>query len=70
MTNQTEDFELKEQFSKLAQVLKENENQINNELIDIQGSSTDLGGYYFPSEEKATAAMRPSAILNNAIDNF
>ncbi len=29
-----------------------------------------LGGYYKPDEAKTTAAMRPSAIFNQLIDEF
>jgi isocitrate dehydrogenase len=34
----------------------------------VQGTAVDVGGYYQPDFDKATAAMRPSATLNGIID--
>jgi hypothetical protein len=36
------------------------------ELLGVQGSPADIGGYYRPEDEKAFAVMRPSATLNAA----
>ncbi|MGA0218195.1 MAG: NADP-dependent isocitrate dehydrogenase, partial [Ilumatobacteraceae bacterium] len=33
----------------------------------VQGSPCDVGGYYRPNDELASAAMRPSATFNNAL---
>ena len=33
----------------------------------MQGNPVDIGGYYRPDAAKATAVMRPSATLNEAI---
>jgi isocitrate dehydrogenase len=33
----------------------------------VQGKPVDLGGYYAPDPERASAAMRPSSTLNAAI---
>ena len=41
--------------------------QIHQELIDVQGSAVDLGGYFRPDPVLASAAMRPSATLNELI---
>ena len=38
-----------------------------DELIGVQGSPADIGGYYRPDDEKATAVMRPSATFNEAL---
>lgn len=65
---QDEDAELKERFTPVAQALAEGEEQINGELIGVQGNPVDLGGYYKPDAEKAAAAMRPSATFNAIID--
>merc|ERR1712198_602447 len=54
----------------LAKSLKDAEDQILKELIDCQGPSVDIGGYYHPSPEKAEAAMRPSNVFNNLMDNM
>ena len=65
---QTEDSALKARFSKLAQALAENEDKINEELSAAQGKPVDVGGYYMPDFEKATAAMRPSATFNAILE--
>jgi isocitrate dehydrogenase len=70
LASQDEDPELKAQFSKLASELRSNESKIATELIDIQGSQNDLGGYFFPNEESTSEAMRPCNTLNSLIDNF
>ncbi|EEI90540.1 isocitrate dehydrogenase, NADP-dependent [Sphingobacterium spiritivorum ATCC 33300] len=64
---QTKDAELAAKFAPLAQQLTENESKINEELIGAQGKPQDIGGYYFPNDELASKAMRPSATLNSAI---
>lgn len=47
--------------SPIAEELRPNAEQINQEFLDAQGSATDPGGYYWPDEEKTSAVMRPSA---------
>ncbi|MEN5087936.1 NADP-dependent isocitrate dehydrogenase [Sphingobacterium faecium] len=64
---QTKDAELAAKFAPLAKALAENEKQINDELIAAQGKAQNIGGYYFPNDDLATKAMRPSETLNNAI---
>jgi isocitrate dehydrogenase len=61
---QTEDADLQARFSKLAKELQENEGKVTEELMAAQGKPVDVGGYYVPNFDKATAAMRPSATLN------
>jgi isocitrate dehydrogenase len=70
MAEQTEDAELAEKFAPLAKELAENEESIVDELNAVQGESVDLGGYYRPDLEKATAAMRPSKTFNDALASF
>ncbi len=65
---QDQDAELKERFTPVAKALADGEEQINGELIGVQGNPVDLGGYYKPDAQKAAAAMRPSATLNAIID--
>lgn len=67
LANQTKDAELASQFADLAKTLTENEAKINAELINAQGKAENIGGYYFPNDELAAKAMRPSATLNAAI---
>jgi len=64
---QTEHAELAAAFAPLAERLGADEDAILSELADVQGRPVDLGGYYFPDREKATAAMRPSATFNAAL---
>src|SRR5690606_30206078 len=70
LASQTKDAELASKFSSLAKTLAESEAKINEELISAQGQPQDIGGYYFPSDELTSKAMRPSATLNTAIDSF
>ncbi|MFB7269357.1 NADP-dependent isocitrate dehydrogenase [Streptomyces sp. NPDC056244] len=67
LAQQTDDTELAEAFSDLAKTLTEQEQTIVDELIAVQGSPADIGGYYRPDEAKAAAVMRPSATFNQAI---
>ncbi|TWH76816.1 isocitrate dehydrogenase [Azomonas agilis] len=64
---QTEDSALQAQFAPLAKALTENEAKIVDELNKAQGKAIDIGGYYHPDFDKASAAMRPSATLNAAL---
>jgi isocitrate dehydrogenase len=64
IAEQAEDKELKEKFTKLAQELGDNETKIVDELIGVQGSPNNIGGYYHPDPEKTSKAMRPSATFN------
>ncbi|MFB9731256.1 NADP-dependent isocitrate dehydrogenase [Ornithinimicrobium kibberense] len=67
---QDEDAELAQRFAPVAEELSAKEQEIAAELLDVQGSPVDLGGYYHPDEDKAFAAMRPSATLNAVIDGL
>ncbi|MFD6895929.1 NADP-dependent isocitrate dehydrogenase [Rhodococcus sp. NPDC060086] len=64
---QTEDKELAARFAPLAQTLAENEDTIVRELLEVQGASVDIGGYYQLDSEKVDAVMRPSKTLNDAL---
>jgi isocitrate dehydrogenase len=68
LAEQTGDKELQARFAKVAKQLGENEAKIAAELIAAQGKPVDIGGYYRPSSEKTSAAMRPSATLNAIVD--
>ena len=67
---QSDESDLQSQFSGLAQTLRDNEEKITQELIAAQGKPVDLNGYYLPSVEKASAAMRPSQTFNQALDSL
>jgi len=64
LAEQSENAELKSQFTRMAAELESNEELIVDELIKCQGPSVDIGGYYDPDPEKVEKAMRPSAIFN------
>jgi isocitrate dehydrogenase len=67
LARQGDDPELAAAFSGLAETLAQQESTINEELIAVQGHPVDLGGYYRPDDDKATAVMRPSATFNDAL---
>jgi isocitrate dehydrogenase len=67
LAKQTEDAELAAKFAPLAKALRDNEDKIAQELIAVQGKPVDIGGYYRPDDAKASAVMRPSATLNEAL---
>ena len=64
---QNDDAELKAEFAPIAAAMAENEEKIVSELVAGHGKSSDIGGYYLPEDDKAFAAMRPSATLNAII---
>ncbi|MFL6023755.1 MAG: NADP-dependent isocitrate dehydrogenase, partial [Marmoricola sp.] len=67
LAGQTEDAELAAAFAGLSAALTGNEETIVAELLAVQGSPADIGGYYRPDETKATDVMRPSKTLNEAL---
>jgi isocitrate dehydrogenase len=67
LAQQDDDPELAAAFRSLAEALSRNEQTINDELIAVQGHPVDLGGYYRPDADKATAVMRPSPTFNEAL---
>ncbi|MEU6441072.1 NADP-dependent isocitrate dehydrogenase [Streptomyces sp. NPDC047046] len=64
---QTEDTELAAAFGPLAEKLAADEEKIVGELIAVQGSPAEIGGYYRPDAAKSAAVMRPSATFNEAL---
>jgi len=67
LAKQTQDAELAAAFGPVAEALRENESKITAELLAVQGSPVDIGGYYRPDPAKATAVMRPSKTLNDIL---
>ncbi|MDA5284591.1 MULTISPECIES: NADP-dependent isocitrate dehydrogenase [unclassified Streptomyces] len=67
LAKQTDDAELAAAFGALAKTLAEQERTIVDELIAVQGSPADIGGYFQPDAAKAAAIMRPSETLNQAL---
>lgn len=70
LARQTEDAELAQAFREVASELRANEETINAELLGVQGSPADLGGYYWPKPELVSGVMRPSATLNRIVDSL
>ena len=70
LASQSEDAELAGSFADLASQLAEDEAVIVSELLAVQGSPADIGGYYLLDEALATAVMRPSATFNRVLATF
>ncbi len=64
---QTSDPGLAATFAPVADALTTNEPKIVEELLAVQGSPVDVGGYYQPDLAKANTALRPSATLNGIL---
>ena len=64
---QGEDQRLKDTFSGMAEELKEKEAAILSDMVECQGKTVDIGGYYHVDKAKADVAMNPSAIFNGII---
>jgi len=67
---QTDDEDLRTQFTPIATQLSDNEAKIVEELNAAQGNSVDIGGYYHPDPEMTANAMRPSATLNALLESI
>lgn len=70
LANQTKDPELADTFKTIAEKLESNEDQINQELIDAQGNSENIDGYYWPDRAMVFDRMRPSQTLNEIINSI
>lgn len=68
LASQDSDAMIAEKFAPVAKALTDNEAKILDELNQVQGQSTDIGGYYAPDFDQASAAMRPSQTLNQALE--
>jgi isocitrate dehydrogenase len=67
LASQGDDAELASAFAEVAKALRGHEDAINEELLAVQGSPADIGGYYRPDDELADAVMRPSKTLNDTL---
>lgn len=67
LAKQDKDADLKEHFTTIANNLSSNKDKILQDLIDAQGHSVDIGGYYYPKEALTSEAMRPSSTLNKIL---
>ncbi|WP_018774780.1 NADP-dependent isocitrate dehydrogenase [Arthrobacter sp. 131MFCol6.1] len=67
LASQNDDAELAAAFAAVSDALNSNEDTITGELLAVQGSPVDLGGYYRPDAAKAAAVMRPSAKFSEVL---
>ncbi len=67
LARQSDDPELAAAFADLAGTLAEHEETVVAELLAVQGSPVDLGGYYHPDPARCEAVMRPSGTFNDAV---
>ncbi|WP_426716365.1 NADP-dependent isocitrate dehydrogenase [Corynebacterium auriscanis] len=70
LANQDRDEELAKVFAPVADALEQKEQEISQELINVQGTPADLGGYYWLDDEKVNKVMRPSETFNQIIDSL
>jgi len=70
LAEQSDNKELHDAFTPIAQQLTDNENKIVEELNAVQGKAADVGGYYRPDRELMSKVMRPSVTLNAVIDSI
>jgi isocitrate dehydrogenase len=70
LANQDKDTDLKAKFVSVYKELKDNETTILEEIAKAEGKPTDIGGYYFPNDDKAEKAMRPSETFNAIINKI
>jgi isocitrate dehydrogenase len=70
LAEQSDDSSLAARFVPIAKAMKENQDQIVTELIEVQGRPVDIKGYYHPSESLIYQEMRPSKTLNRIVDGI
>ncbi len=70
LAQQDEDTELAAAFGSLAENLRAREATINEELLEVQGSPVDIGGYYRPDAQRTSAVMRPSGTLDATLSEL
>jgi isocitrate dehydrogenase len=70
LAKQKTDTALASMFANIHQELKEKEETIVSELIDVQGQNQDIKGYYFMEKSVLDVAMRPSSTFNSILDKI
>ncbi len=68
VANQTEDADLAAQFKPVYEELSAKIDDILAEIDATQGNAQDIGGYYYPDEDKMFATMSPSKTLKAILD--
>jgi isocitrate dehydrogenase len=70
LAKQKTDTALASMFANIHQELKEKEETIVSELIDVQGQKQDIKGYYFMEKSVLDVAMRPSSTFNSILNKI
>jgi len=70
LAEQHDDPALAEAFASLATDLVDREDEIVAELLAVQGSPADIGGYFNPDPVRAAQVMRPSPTFNAVLDTL
>jgi isocitrate dehydrogenase len=70
LAGQDADPELAQVFGPVAEALTSQETVIVDELLAVQGSPVDIGGYYRPDAQLVETIMRPSSTFNQIIDGI
>ena len=70
LAQQQIDISLASTFTKIHKELKDNEETIVSELIDVQGQKPNITGYYFMEKSVLDVAMRPSSRFNSILDKI
>ncbi|MBN9186205.1 MAG: NADP-dependent isocitrate dehydrogenase [Microbacterium sp.] len=70
LAKQTSDAALAATFAPVAEAMAADEQKIVGELLAVQGSPVDIGGYYRPDPAKVAKVMRPSPTLDAIVDGL
>jgi isocitrate dehydrogenase len=70
LAKQADDVELAADFAAVSEALTSNEDTIVAELLAVQGSPVDIGGYYHPDGAKVASVMRPSAKFTEVLSGL
>ncbi|CEN48753.1 NADP-dependent isocitrate dehydrogenase [Capnocytophaga canimorsus] len=68
LASQVKDTDLAKEFAPIAKQLRDNEERIVAELVEVQGKSISIEGYYSPDEQKTYAAMQPSGTFSKIME--
>lgn len=70
LAKQKTDTALASMFANIHQELKDKEETIVSELIDVQGQKQDIKEYYFMEKSVLDVTMRPSSTFNSILDKI
>ena len=70
LSRQSKDKEMQQLFTGIFRQMESRKEVILSELLHAQGKPQDIGGYYLPDELQVGKAMRPSASLNQILDQL